>query len=148
MKQLFEANPSLKKTATGEPTAEDLQVATGVILLDMAGRDEDYAPDETRAIFAAIKKEFGIEDNHEVMRLLEKSDKLRQDSAKFAKFIEIINQQFNNEQRTLILSMVWKVVMADGKVDRFEERFAEQIQNRLKLTVEEAEAARAKAEKE
>jgi len=42
--------------------------------------------------------------------------------------------------------MIWAVVIADGSVDKFEERFALQMKNRFKLTDEQAKGARQMAE--
>ena len=56
-----------------------------------------------------------------------------------------INEKFNERQKQRVLAMLWKVVKADGKVDRFEERFATQVKFRFQLSEELAEEARAMA---
>ena len=50
-------------------------------------------------------------------------------------------EKFSEEQRVLVLAMVWKVVIADGKVEKTEKRFARLIQPRLKLDDSQAEEA-------
>ena len=37
--------------------------------------------------------------------------------------------------------MLWKVILADGKVDKFESRYATQLKFRLQLTDQEAKDA-------
>ncbi|MCB0346204.1 MAG: TerB family tellurite resistance protein [Bdellovibrionales bacterium] len=132
---------TLEVDSSGDATSEDMQIATGVLLLEMAGSDKDYDPEEVHTVFRTMEREFKV-DQDEALRLLESADKLRGAKGKIDEFIKTLNENFSEEQRVIVLSMVWQVVMADGKVDKFEKRFAQQIQNRLKLSDEQAEEAR------
>lgn len=119
-------------------------LVTGALLLEMAGKDDDYAPEEVQAIFGVLKKQFKLKDE-EVMDLLEAADKLREESAdhkdRIGEFVAAINTRLNEQQRLKVLAMIWKVVMADEKVDDFEQKFAAQMKSRLQLTDAQAEDA-------
>ena len=136
---------SLQIDSSGNPSDEDLLIATGVLLLEMAGSDDDYDPSEVRTIFSVMEEQFGIQQG-EVHQLLAEADELRKENDKIDQFVDTINAQFKAQQRQQVLAMIWKVVLADGHIDKFEERFAEQIKFRLKLTDEEAKQARELAE--
>ncbi len=131
----------LQVDASGNPTDEDLLIATGVLLLEMAGSDDDFAPEELQTIFRVMQEEFCI-DKGEVYNLLNQADLLRNEQGKIDEFVNIINANFKAKQRQRILAMVWQVVNADGHVEKFEERFATQLKFRLKLTEEEAMEAK------
>ena len=133
---ILEGSVGLDKDSSGEPTTEDLQIATGVLLLEMSGRDEDYAPEEVRAIFLEMKAQFGIEDEHEIMALLEKATDLREEKEKIDSFVQTLIDNYSEEQRSLILSMAWKVILADGEIEKAEKRFAKQLATRLQLSEE------------
>ncbi len=137
----FKGEATLDVDSSGDATSEDMQIATGVLLLEMAGSDKDYDPEEVHTVFRTMEREFKI-DQDEALRLLELADKLRGQQEKIDRFISTLNDNFSDEQRVLVLSMVWQVVMADGKVDKFEKRFAKQVQTRLKLSEEQAADAR------
>ena len=77
----FGATPSLTKDITGKPTDRDVQIATGVLLLEMAGADNDYAPEETQAIFEVMQQQYKLEQE-QVLELLEAADSLRGDTAR------------------------------------------------------------------
>ena len=119
-------------------------LVTGALLLEMAGKDEDYAPEEVQAIFGVLKKQFKLKDQ-EVMDLLEAADKLREESAdhkdRIGEFVAAINNRLNEQQRIKVLAMIWKVVMADEMVDDFERKFAAQMKSRLQLTDDQADEA-------
>lgn len=138
----LKGNAGLKVDASGNPTDSDVILAAGVLLLEMAGTDNDYAPEEVKAIFDSIQEEFGITERAEIHALLEEAQELRREKEKIDEFVAEINIHFKSKQRVRLLSMVWRVVLADGSVDKFEARFAKQLQHRLKLTDEEMAQAK------
>ncbi|MCC6933585.1 MAG: TerB family tellurite resistance protein [Deltaproteobacteria bacterium] len=127
--------------SSGNPTEEDLLIATGVLLLQMAGSDSDYAAEEVKAIFAIMKNEFNILDN-DVKHFLGQANQLRNDKARIDEFVQVINTHFSTKQRIRVLAMLWRVILADGKVDKFETNFAIKMKFSLMLTDQEAEQAR------
>lgn len=139
--EFFKGETTLQVDASGDATSDDLRIATGVLLLEMAGSDKDFDPEEVHTVFRTMEREFQI-DQDEALRLLEAADKLRNEQGKIDEFVAALNNHFSEEQRILVMSMVWQVVIADGKIDKFEKRFAKQVQNRLKLGDEQAADAR------
>lgn len=132
---------------SGNPTPKDLQVATVVMLVEMASADNDIAEEEAQEICFSVASRFGI-DEDEVPELVQIAISARQESSKIDDFVSTINHSFNEAQRIQILSMVWKVVLADGKIDKFEERFLVQLKTRFQLSEEALEEARKLAQAE
>jgi uncharacterized tellurite resistance protein B-like protein len=133
VKEYFAGETTLLVDSKGEPTSEDILVAAGVLLLEMAGSDKDYAPEEVRSIYAALEKEFGV-SNSEALKILEKADYLRNNTKKIDDFVSTLNSSFSTKQRVRLLALVWKLILADGSVDKYEQRFATQIKFRLQLS--------------
>ena len=136
---------SLVTGVDGKPTERDVQIATGVLLLEVAGADSDFAPEETKVVFESMMKQFRVNDE-EVLSLLETADSLRRDKNKIDQFYDLINQHFDAGQRTVIFATLWKVILADGRVDKAEMRSATQIRFRLQLSDEDFEKAKSLAE--
>lgn len=141
IREFFEGKTSLEVDKTGEPTKGDLQVATAVLLLEMAGADEDYAPEEVRSSFAAFQRHFNAEDE-ETLAVFESAEQLRARKGKIDEFVAEINERFSDKQKQLILAMIWKVVLADEVVEKYEQRLASQMRQRLQLSREQAAAAK------
>lgn len=141
LRDFFRGTASLQESTTGEPTNRDIQIATAVLLLETAGKDEDYAPEEVNLIFDAMESYFGLasEDAQEVIEIAESS---RQQKGKIDEFVQIINQNFSPEQRQLIFALAWRVICADGQIDKFEQRFSTQLKFRLQLSDEDILKAR------
>ncbi len=142
IKDYFEKDLPLDVDESGDPTDKDVKLATAVLLLEMAGSDNDYAPEETRTIAKTMCNQFNIEDS-EILSLLTEADALRNKEQKIDSFVEAINNSFHVSQKRKVMAMIWKVVVADKEIDKFEERFTTQMKFRLKLTDEDVEEAKA-----
>lgn len=126
---------------TGDPTDEDLVIATIVLMVEMAGSDQEIAREEGNEVVQTVCKEFQIAEDR-VPELVKLAVSAKKDAGKIDKFVACINEKFNVAQRQKVLSMLWRVVLADGKVDKFEERLAVQMKFRFQLTEEQAEEAK------
>lgn len=124
----------------GRPTERDLHIATAVLLIEMASADQAIAKEEATVVCNTMGAQFGIAED-KLPELVEIAIAARKEAKKIDQFVKAINDSFNDEQRTRILAMIWKVVIADGKVEKFEQRFAKQLQARFKLSDEQAERA-------
>ncbi|RMG42705.1 MAG: TerB family tellurite resistance protein [Candidatus Dadabacteria bacterium] len=149
LKDFFSGSKEIKDTLdqdqAGNVTDHDLHVATAVLLVEMAGADKEIAPEEAETLCVALQEQFGI-PAAKVPEIVQTAIASRKEKGKIDEFVNLINQRFNDMQRQRILAMIWKVVLADEKIDKFEERFATQIKYRFKLTDEQAARAREMAE--
>jgi uncharacterized tellurite resistance protein B-like protein len=144
IKDFFAGSKSLQETLevdqTGEPTTLDLQIATAVILIEMASADHEVAEAEAQEVCQLLFQNFGVGEEN-IPDLIEIAVNARKEKGKIDEFVDVINDKFNEAQKLRILAMVWKMVIADGKVDKYEERFAKQMMNRFRLSPEQAEEA-------
>ncbi len=140
LKGFFSGDASLEVNASGEATSKDLQIATGVLLLEMAGADDDFAPEEVQAIFRTMEDQFKIKDM-ETLDLMEEAQQAREDQGKIDEFVAAINTNFSDEQKQIVLAMIWKIILADEVVEKYEQRFASELRQRLQLSREQAEEA-------
>jgi uncharacterized tellurite resistance protein B-like protein len=124
--------------------SRDLQIATALLLLEMSGQDGDYAPEEVDAMIKSMKNEFNM-NQAQALEIMEAADSLRNQTEKIDDFVKVINENFKPKQRQTVLTMVWRVILADGIIDKFETRFATQLKFRLQLTDAQAEQAKATA---
>jgi len=115
--------------------------ASGVLMLEMAGADEDFDPEEVKTCFRTLEKNFGLSDTS-ALTILEEAEAIRADKEKVSEMFEFLNSTLDEDQKAMILSLVWKIVVADQKIDKHEMRLANQIRVRLQLSEDIAEEAR------
>ena len=146
IKEFFMGDTSIAIDKNLKPTDGDLQVATCILLLRMAAADEEIAQEELSTIVADLERQFDLPQD-QIDQILEVSESLNWQSERVDEFIQLINSKFEEEQRRLVLAMVWKVVIADGKVDAFEKKFASELAVQLQLDDKQALRAKEMAQK-
>ena len=135
MKKFFQqdAAPDDKVELKEEDRAERIQVATCALLLEVANSDDEFSDIERDNIIQILEKDFELSDEY-AKELLELSDKEREESIDLWHFTNLINEHYSIEEKIKIIEMVWKVIYADGKLDKHEDHLAHKLSNLLKLT--------------
>ncbi len=147
LKDFFEGKTTLRFQESGHITGDDLKIATAALLLEVAGADNNYDPHETKMVFDLLVTEFALEasDSYE---FLEVANILRKDRKKIKGFIELLCEHFDEGQRERVLSLSWKIAMADSAIHAFESDFCARLGAKLDLTAEQINRARLTAEEE
>lgn len=141
----LEAGTTLDVTKEGEAVDRDLRIATVLVLIQLGHIDDEFDSEELRALVVNVGKAF-ILDDVEVGELLELTNIIRKKEGVLSSAVELINQSFSPAQKEEILSVVWKVIMADGVADSVEARYAALVRERFGLGLDAAIRARQKAE--
>ena len=96
VKDFFQGSAGLVVDQRGQPTSRDLQIATAILLLEMAGIDEDYAPEEIQACFRTMEEQFNIGDS-EILQLMEEAQTLRDKQGKIDEFVAAFPRRFAHQ---------------------------------------------------
>jgi uncharacterized tellurite resistance protein B-like protein len=110
-----------------------IQVATAVILLEVAHADEDYSQSEQDHILSILKSQFNL-DEESVQELVQVSEEQLRRSIDLWHFTEIINKSYDIEAKCRIIEKVWQVIYADGKLDRYEDHIVHKLARILHLS--------------
>ncbi len=134
MKKFFQQDAVPDKTAIKEEDrAERIQVATCALLLEVANSDDEFSDIERDNIVQILERDFELSDEY-AKELMELSDKEREESIDLWQFTNLVNEHYSIEEKIKIIEMVWKVIYADGKLDKYEDHLAHKLSNLLKLT--------------
>ena len=118
-------------------TSRSLQVATVALLSEAARTSDGINGDELARVMGALFREFGLTDP-EGAELLEIAELLLKEPDRHDKVIAEIKEKFSPVQREHILSLVWRVIKADGIATKDETKFAADLRKSLDLTLEQA----------
>jgi uncharacterized tellurite resistance protein B-like protein len=112
-----------------------IQIATAVILLEVAHADEDFSKSEHARILDILKTQFSL-DEESVHELMQVSDKQLRKSIDLWHFTEIINKNYSAEEKYQIIEKVWQVIYADGRLDKYEDYIVHKLARVLHITHE------------
>lgn len=142
--EFFEGKESLDQALAedkaAEPTERDLQIAAVVLLVEMAGADRKISPGEGQAVVAAMSKAFDLPEK-DLPELVKVAIAARKEKGKVDEFLECVAQRFDHQQRLRVVAMLWKVMLADGTVDKLEQRLLRRIKDALQMSDPDTEEA-------
>jgi len=119
LKDLFD---SLRPPVPGsDPRSAEhaLQLATAVMLVEVMRADASFHADERRAVLAALRDKFALQDD-EAQRLAELAEVAARDATDLFSFTSQINQRFEMPEKLKMIEHMWRVAYADGHLSAHE----------------------------
>ena len=135
---LFNLKKRLLKKGTIDTTPqvldehERIQIATCVILLEVAKSDDEFSSIEKTTIEAILKKEFQISEEA-INELMEIAKTKREESIDLWEFTHLINENYSKEEKKKIVESAWMVIFADDKLNSYEDHLVHKLARLLRL---------------
>ncbi len=133
--------------ASAAHSRERLRTATAALLLEMARADFHADPVELAAVKRAIQDELGL-SSADADRLMGEAEAETRQSTDYFHFTSLINKACTLDEKTVIIEMMWRVALADGRVDKYEEHLIRKIANLIYVPREMIVAAKHEALRE
>ena len=121
-----------ESTPAEENRFERVQVATCALLLEVAHSDGHYKSVEAKIVHELLANTFNLPPAA-VAELIDYSHQHRQDSTDLFQFAREINSHFSREEKADVMEGIWRVIYADGTLDKFEDALARQLATLLRL---------------
>jgi len=121
----------------GGDRPDKVQVATCALLLEMAHADKHYDPEEKDLVLDHLSCHFDLPAG-QLEALLEDAHQARRQSADLFQFAREINAACSLEEKLAIMETLWRIVYADGVLDRYEDALARQLAALLRLSPRDA----------
>jgi uncharacterized tellurite resistance protein B-like protein len=115
-----------------EDRFERVQVATCALLMEVAHSDGHYQPVEAKIVNDLLAKKFNL-SVEAVAELIDYSHQHREDSLDLFQFAREINAHFSRAEKLDVMEGIWRVIYADGKLDKYEDALARQLATLLRL---------------
>lgn len=112
--------------------AERVQVATCIILLEVAKSDDEFSSVEKATVEAILKKKFDL-SAEAAEELMEVASRKREESVDLWEFTNLINENYSKEEKKRIVESAWRVIYADEKLDGYEDHFVHKLAKLLQL---------------
>lgn len=118
---MLQALRKLFPKGEGSETEErSLELAMAALLVRASVIDQDAAPEEARRIEALLAERFEL-SRDAVEALMLDARREEADAVDLYRFTRVITENFDQEGRKSLVEMLWEVVLADGRVDPFED---------------------------
>jgi len=115
-----------------ESRFERVQVATCALLMEVAHSDGHYQTVEATIVHDLLAQKFNL-SAEAVAELVEYSHQHREESLDLFQFAREINAHFSREEKLDVMEGIWRVIYADGTLDKHEDALARQLATLLRL---------------
>ena len=106
--------------------------------------DSEFDEAEKQRIITICRKEFELDDSL-VETLLELTDRELQDRIDLWQFTNLINEAYSPDEKQRLLENIWRIIYADGKIDKYEDWFVRKLTKLLRISHHDFIAAKLKA---
>ncbi len=133
MKTLWE---KLQTSLAGSsPAASDsdehaIEFAAASLLVEVGHMDMQFDPIERDAIRKSLTDVFSL-DQGEVCNILARAERENDDNITYHPHVETINEQCGLEEKAQIIEQIWRVAIADGHLDKYEEHYLRRVADLL-----------------
>jgi uncharacterized tellurite resistance protein B-like protein len=110
-----------------------IQLATCVLLLEVAHSDDHFSMEEGDHIIEILREEFQLSEEFagELMMLAHEE---RQQSVDLWRFTNIVDNNYSSEEKERVMEALWKVIAVDDRLHPKEEYLARRLAKLLNLT--------------
>lgn len=126
-----ETSPAGGKTRT-RVSDRQLQLATAVLLLEVARCDFDLRADEFNAIIDGVQRTLGLTEDEAIAVVRFAEDEVRQ-SKRIYEFTRLIDEHYTPEQKKNVVENLWQVAFADAQLLPSEEYLVRKVSDLLNV---------------
>ena len=132
LKKVFGRSPEQEPGKTDPAREDDLRIATCALFLELANIDSEFSEQERDSILALLKTEYGLSDEHALHLAKAAMDQLK-GSIDLWQFTNLINENYSEAEKVRVVELMWKIVYADGKLDKHEDYLVHKLASLLRL---------------
>ena len=138
MKDLFKKffGKASTNSEKDKENGHDVRIAACALLLEMGQIDGEFSDDEQEHLIGHLKTEYDL-SNDDAKELMDTAHKELDGSIDLWRFSNLINQNYSHGEKNRIMEMIWRVVYADGKLDKHEDYLVRKMATLLRLSHQE-----------
>ena len=118
------------KKEVSEQKFEASQLAVASLMITTALHDGEFDEIEKDEILKLLGNYYDL-NMDKLNKLFEASYKLVDNANDIHQFTSKINSLINDEEKIMIIEMIWKIVIADGRIDDYENALVRKISGLL-----------------
>lgn len=126
--RVFAATDSAEPDEQARETA--IRMATAVLMTEVARADHEYDESEFDLLLNLIKKHFQMSPE-EAIELANEADNTAEDNVSLHNFTRLLNKNLSEREKEHIVSLLWHIAYADGRLDKYEDSLVLKISDLL-----------------
>ena len=121
-------------SATDPAAAEDresaLRLSTAVLMIDVARADYVFDESEFEQVLKLVEVHFGLTPEQAAELVIEAGGKA-EEIVDIHEFTKLLHDYLTEDEKAQIVSLLWKIAYADGRLDKYEDSLVLKISDLL-----------------
>lgn len=133
IKRLFTqvvATISATDTVSAEDREAALRLATAVLMIDVARADYVFDESEFDQVLKLVEAHFGLTAEQAAELVVEASGKA-EELVDIHEFTRLLHDYLTEDEKARIVSLLWQIAYADGRLDKYEDSLVLKISDLL-----------------
>jgi uncharacterized tellurite resistance protein B-like protein len=132
--QVLESISTNAPAASGEGDREAaLRLATAILMTDVARADHVFDESEFDSMLRLIESHFALTPE-QAATLVNTAGEKAEDMVSLYEFTRLLHQQLDEREKARIVSLLWQVAYADGRLDKYEDALVLKISDLLHVS--------------
>lgn len=132
------------ETAAPERRPDDVQLVAAALIVHLAEIDGAFNTREAEWLRETVQAYTGL-TGEDAERFIALADQTERETADLEEFVAPLRRRLPPDQRLQLLSLMWRMALADGVLHEFEEDLIARVAELMGLSAAESEAIRAAA---
>ncbi len=133
LRDFLQRIPALEDPSREADDRELVRLAAAALLVEAMQADHDVQPAERETVVRVLKTQFGL-DRAAAERLFRAAEDRVRDSVSLHEFTALLHRELTPVEKRSLLENLWRVVLADDALDRYEEHLLRRIADLLYIS--------------
>lgn len=122
----FESTMSFTASDGADKAEHKKQMAAAALFIEVLKSNYEHRDEEWAAIETALSELFDLSSD-EIAQITELAEEEVHNATSLNGFTRCINDHYNNEEKIILVEMLWRVALADGVIDKHENHIMRKI---------------------
>ena len=109
------------------------RMATAVLMTDVARADHVFEDSEFDRVLQLVEKHFGLTPE-QAAGLVNSADERAEDLVSLHEFTQLLHHNLDEREKASIISLLWQIAYADGRLDKYEDSLVLNISDLLHVS--------------
>ena len=133
LRDFLQQVPAFADSSHRADDTELVRLAAAALLVEAMQADHEVQPDEREAVIAALRQQFGLAQG-DAERLFHTAEERVRDAVSLHEFTALLHKALTPAEKFTLLEQIWRVVLADNRLDKYEEHLVRRIADLLYLS--------------
>jgi uncharacterized tellurite resistance protein B-like protein len=121
---------SATETVSADDRADAIRLATAVLMVDVARADYVFDESEFDQVLKLVEAYFGLTAEQAAELVVEASGKA-EELVDIHEFTKLLHDYLTEDEKARIVSLLWQIAYADGRLDKYEDSLVLKISDLL-----------------